>query len=668
MSQETSALLPVPSTFARPLHSHRRLIGSLGDIPPQAPHLKSLLATTRNSQYSEPQLDIPKRVPMNEVKQLLAQREGIDMKMVFFLYERKIIGSEETWQSASLPSVQVAVRTSDEGITMKIETSEGSFLTKVALTDTVQSLKEKLQLKSGIDTAEQLITRGKRVINDSNLQIENLGLMSGHVLQLRRKLTASFLYIKPTNWWTNGIETELSGSVRKLKSEIHEKLGYLTAEQVLMTANGQILGDSNPLSSYNLTSGDSVRLKYSNSVFLRTISVYFPNQLLSTFTLNQHSPLSLLELQVAAQLPPTASLFLATADHSVVTHTSRALAKVPTTLYVRQEDSALCVLVECTAEFGKAHLVVNASTVGEVKEVLNRHFHFPSAKNQVLVKDEEIVGNEQEIASLGEKVCLQLILPDDEITLYVHKQGEAWIAVTLIYSSHIHDIKAQIETLEGVSTASQVLMYEGKELENDKSLLESGLLSDSVLLLLICRPALSSEDVEKLHLWLRMPAGHLKEWNGGRGKSIGEIKQEIREKGLISTQIALYRHGKEMLDSQTLASIGLKTEETLTVLAPDSSFKPIPDSVLTTMRKLQVKQNLQFSAYALCLDGQAVPPNPLLPLPADCCLRPGKGAKGMRTNCMYLAAALSAKLKPVYFFPKEEESRVWSTLPKSVRS
>jgi len=161
--------------------------------------------------------------------------------------------------------------------------------------------------------------------------------------------------------------------------------------------------------------------------------------------------------------------------------------------------------VERTAEVGKAHLVANASTVGEVKEVLNRRFHCPLAKDQVLVKDEEIVGNEQEISR--RKVCLQLISLGDGITLYVHKQGEAWIAV--IHSSHIHDIKAQIETLEGVPTASQVLIYEGKE--SDKSLLESGLLPDSALLLLICIPALSSQDVEELSFWLRMSAGHLQQ-------------------------------------------------------------------------------------------------------------------------------------------------------------
>ena len=59
-----------------------------------------------------------------------------------------------------------------------------------------------------------------------------------------------------------------------------------------------------------------------------------------------------------------------------------------------------------------------------------------------------------------------------------------------------------------------------------------------------------------------------------------------------------------MSDSQTLASIGLKTEETFKVLAPDSSFKPVPDFVLTTKRKLQVKQNFPFSVYALWLDWQ----------------------------------------------------------------
>ena len=522
---------------------------------------------------------------------------ALEAKDLEFLWNGSLVSDDMVWgRWLEAPGLLQLVQRVPVGYTtLQVQYNAQTHLFKIAPTVSILDLKQELETWSSVPLGEQVLIWGERVLANCYQTIEGLGLMAGQTLSLRRKPEPSCLYLALTDWWKRLVEVDLEATGLQLKEQMGRELGYAPRDfLILQETKRKVLSESQTLSSAGVGNEDTLILKYQNIGFRRTISVTFPEGHIEEYEFDQRT--SLLNLITDLSKGHAQTLLLNNQSNRVLTAYSKPISKLSrefTLLDVSNLDR--CVLIE--REFGEAYMVKDVRTVGEAKRSLEKDLIYPQ-NEQILVYDEKILENDceitEEMAKKAKNVPFQLILLSDIVTLYVYKAGNAWICLQLAYRSSIKDLKAQIEAFEGISAASQLLIFNGLVLCDDFSLSACGLLPENSLLLLTFLPL---------------------------APNLANMVAKLIE----NTYNRLKRSAK--------------------------------DTAFTLIRKLQAEFRPPVAFYALLVNGQMVPYNQPVPMVIGSALELRKvegSSRDFRTNLMYLSAVLTGKLAPAVFFPESQ--------------
>ncbi|KAI9221927.1 polyubiquitin-B [Blastocladiella britannica] len=144
-----------------------------------------------------------------------------------------------------------------------IKTLTGKILAfEVEPSDTIESVREKIQEKEGIPTyLQHLIFARKELPDDFITRLSDCDIENESTLHLVIKMTSrasSYIYIK-TIERRFSLNAEMSETVDAVKAKIQEEKGYEVDRQRLIFG-GKVLEDDHILSDYNIQGGTTINL------------------------------------------------------------------------------------------------------------------------------------------------------------------------------------------------------------------------------------------------------------------------------------------------------------------------------------------------------------------------------------------------------------------------
>ena len=435
---------------------------------------------------------VPEEQPSRSLqayKELVGRYANKDSSKVVVLGGGRIIESEEAWEEWDGPERETTsgFLENNDTIVLEIVLNGQNHHVRMPLQNTLLQLKQQLLPIISFSVEHQILTRKNRVLRDDSQTINELGLMSGHTLDLTYKPASSFLYVNQAPWWTFLVDIVMTERVAQLKKKIGEKFKISQNKLILKTA-GQILSNEDRLEKYDLQSGDCVELQYRLTGIKKTITITLPEGVEKQREFDENISVNNLEVAAAALGNRTVSQILLMYENSVIVKTKRPITLIPTSLnlHVLQHPDHF-VLVEYVKE-GCVHLLENPASLTDIKETLERKFAHTQSK-QLLVKEGNVLEDASiEKLEMEKKIPIQLYLTSDKIRIYVQKSESAWITIEPFYLNPILLLKNRIEDLKGIPANQQLLLFNKVLLDDYRTLFECHILPNSTLLLLSLLP------------------------------------------------------------------------------------------------------------------------------------------------------------------------------------
>uniref|UniRef100_A0A0A8ZN82 Ubiquitin-like domain-containing protein n=1 Tax=Arundo donax TaxID=35708 RepID=A0A0A8ZN82_ARUDO len=133
------------------------------------------------------------------------------------------------------------------------------------------------------------------------------------------------------------------------------------------------------------------------------------------------------------------------------------------------------------------------------------------------------------------------------------------IALDVKCTDTVDQIKSKISAIEGIDKNQQALFFSGNHLENDNTLADHNIMTNSSVDLYV---------TDGLQISVKIPSvGKVMKLNVKKSHSVADVKAVIEEKGGVplDEQILMYA-GRQLEDHQLLSQCGLSNGQTLHVL------------------------------------------------------------------------------------------------------
>lgn len=187
------------------------------------------------------------------------------------------------------------------------------------------------------------------------------------------------------------------------------------------------------------------------------------------------------------------------------------------------------------------------------------------------------------------------------------------IALQVTNLDTIQHVKDEIQDLEGIPREQQVLIYEGQQLKNNRTVYECNVKDKSIVDLLRVKP---------LKLFVKQGNGQNCTVEARPDDTVTDVKLLVQEETSIPhDQITLVGGGKKMEDGRSLRECGIETDATLYVVlrlkgcgqffveSPDGERFRIdgacPDKTIETVKaSIQDKTGIPAAEQELSFDGQ----------------------------------------------------------------
>ncbi len=539
---------------------------------------------------------------VGDICSAIYRREGIPSEQQQLIYGGKVLEWDRPLDHYSIQresALHVVYASKQRKVYFRLPASTGTIPATILLTDTVGTLSKRIEERFKIPVSRQQIF-SNRTLLESNKPLSHYSIESGIIIDIvdqgrGMKPPSLSLFIKTRVGKPVKVECLAGDTILSIKEKLHSMTGLEPARQLLLLA-GNPLEDGMTINAYNIENETTLHLMPRSEHNEPPVQIFIRTLMGKTISLNVKLADTVRavkgEIQKREGIPSDQQNLLVRGQPlSDALKLRDCNIEAESTLYLTLSPTASAVSDNMTIfiKFTTGKIldirVSSNDTVKEVKEKI-RTTENVSVECQKLCLGgielmDDIILSKYNIRTKC-MLNLQVKPPPPPKYIYVRNLLGKNIAVEVLPTDTVKNLKLKISGKEGIPVEHQKLILRGTSLEDEELMEKYNIEEESNLQLTLVVP--KEEELEPINIFVRLFTGKILTIEILPSAQVRELKEKVHKlKGLPPAQQRFFLNGAELDDNVTLSSCNLDMQTTLqlTMRAPESPPSPSPSPSLT---------------------------------------------------------------------------------------